>query len=200
VPRPSSGLDARLVVEHDPRPWLGYYLQLQSETREAGADVPGPDGRLLLDGLREETRQSARLHGQYAFSRELRLRTRLELTRFDAADEPASTGVMLYQDVRWQARPWLLLDGRLAFFDTDGFESRVFAYESDLVYAFSVPAFFGRGQRAYVLARVEPVEGLNLEVKYGVTRFRGVDTVGSGLDTVDGNRVREVRAQVRWRL
>jgi hypothetical protein len=200
VPRPSSGLDARLVVEHDPRPWLGYYVQLQSETREAGADVAGPTGA-LLDAVQPETRQSLRVHGDYSFSRDLRLRARVEATRFEEPGAPAAWGVLLYQDVRYQPPVrGLRLDARLAFFDTDGFDTRVYAYENDLLYAFSVPAFFGRGQRAYLLARYEVVDGLILEAKYAVSRFQGVDTIGSGLNEIDGNRLREVRAQVRWRL
>ena len=197
VPRPSAGYDARLTIEHRPRPWLSYYVQLRSETREGGAAVPGR-GATLLDGLAEETRQSARLHGDYAFSPQLRLRARVEVTRAFEEGGPEHIGVILYQDVRWKPRTWLQFDARLAFFDTDGFDARVYAYESDLLYTFSVPAFSGRGQRTYALVKLEPLERLDLQFKYAVTRFENVDTVGSGLDEADGNRLRDVRAQVRW--
>ena len=197
VPRPSAGYDARLTLEHQPRPWLSYYMQLRAETRGGGASVPGR-GVTLLDGLVEETRQSARLHGDYVFSPHLRLRARVEVTRAFEEDGPKEYGVVLYQDVRWKPQAWLQFDARLAFFDTDSFDARVYAYESDLLYAFSVPAFSGRGRRTYALVKVEPLERLDLQLKYAVTRFEHADTVGSGLDEVDGNRLRDVRAQVRW--
>lgn len=198
TPRPTTGHDTRLVIEHDPRPWLHYYLQLRTETREEGTSIQTPTGRRLA-GVHPVTRQSARLHGDYTFSSRLRLRTRLEVTRtFDA--HASSTGLLLYQGLRWQARPWLRLDGRWALFETDGFAARIYAYEHDLLYTFSVPVFSGRGERQYLLLNVTPMDRLRLEVKYGVTRYRDVTSVGSGLDAVPGTRLREVRAQVRWRL
>jgi DNA uptake protein ComE-like DNA-binding protein len=208
VPRPSSGYDARLVAEHQPRDWLSYYVQLRTETRGGGTDVLDPAGR-PLNGLIEETRQSARLHVDYEFSDALRLRSRIEGVRY-VEDGPhfanedfgarrgTDYGTLLYQDVRWRPFEGVRLDARLAFFDTDSYAARVYAYENDLLYAFSVPALSGQGQRWYLLARWAPSKNVVLEAKYAATHFRGVETVGSGLAEVDGPRRREIRAQVRF--
>jgi len=198
VPRPSAGLDARLVVEHTPRPWVEQYLQLRSETRDIGADLPDSGGRRLA-GLHPETRRSVRWHGSFAFSRRLTLATRLEATHV-STPTAASTGLLLYQDVRYTPASRLQLDTRIALFDTDDFAARVFAYEPDLLYAFSVPAFFGQGQRWYLRARYRPHAALTLEAKYGGTRFDNVTTIGSGLNETPGNRLREVGLQVRWQF
>ena len=199
VPRPSTGYDALLAIEHKPRPWFLYYLQGRSETKEAGADILTDTGR-LLDGLRPETRQSLRLHGDYRFSRRLRLRARIEGVRFATPADPDRYGVVLYQDLRWLPIRSLQLDTRLAFFNTDSFDARVYTYENDLLYTFSVPAFSGRGQRAYLLVRWQPNDQLTLQAKAAITRFDDVETVGSGLDEVEGSQLREVRAQLRWRF
>jgi len=208
VGRPSSGYDARLIAEHTPRDWLSWYVQLRSETRDGGADLLDDAGRPLA-GLVAETRQSARLHLDYEFSDRLRLRSRIEGVRY-AEDGPrfpdrdefgaqrgADYGVILYQDVRFEPFDGLRLDARLAFFDTDSYGARVYAYENDLLYSFAVPAYSGTGRRFYVLARWAPTDRLTLEAKYGATRFRGVETIGSGYGEIDGNRRRGVRAQVR---
>jgi hypothetical protein len=100
---------------------------------------------------------------------------------------------MLYQDVRWRPVPALQLDGRVAFFDTDGFAARIYAYENDLLYAFAIPAFSGRGHRRYVMARLNIGGGLDLELKYSVTRF--VDTANHNRSAP---RLREIRVQLRW--
>ena len=199
VPRPTVGHEALLVVEHHPRRWLTVYLQARTETKEAGAKLLDAGGR-LLDGVRPRTRQSLRLHGDYRFSRALRFRARIEAVRFFDAGAPDEYGVLVYQDVRWRPRPWLQLDARLALFDTDSFDARVFAYENDLLYTFAVPSFSGRGQRAYVLAKITPDENLTLQIKLAATRFEDVETVGSGLDETDGNRLRELRIQLRWKF
>ncbi|WP_456425305.1 ComEA family DNA-binding protein [Rhodocaloribacter sp.] len=199
VPRPTVGHEALLVVEHRPRRWITVYLQARTETKEAGVKLLDAGGR-LLDGVRPRTRQSFRLHGDYQFSRTLRFRARIEVVRFFDAGEPDEYGVLVYQDVRWRPRPWLQFDARLALFDTDSFDARVFAYENDLLYTFAVPSFSGRGQRTYVLAKVAPDENLTLQIKLAATRFEDVETVSSGLDETDGNRLRELRIQIRWKF
>jgi hypothetical protein len=198
VPRPSTGDDALVAVAHRPRRWARYYVQFRSETKEQGHPVTDAQGR-EFDGLRPETRQSLRLHGEYQFSRNLRLRARLEGIRFAATDQPDEYGMILYQDTRWKPAEPLQLDLRLAVFDTDSYDARVYAYENDLLYTFSVPAFSGRGQRAYALLRWEPLDAVMLQAKYAVTRYENVRTVGSGLDEVEGRRLREFRLQLRLR-
>jgi len=210
VGRPSSGYDARLIAEHAPRDWLSWYVQLRSETREGGADLLDAAGR-PLDGLIEETRQSARLHVDYRFSERLRLRSRIEGARYVergpqfsdndfGAQRGTDYGVILYQDVRFKPFDGLRLDARLAFFDTDSYGARVYAYENDLLYSFAVPAYSGTGRRFYLLARWAPTDRITLEAKYGATRFRGVETIGSGYGEIDGPRRRGVRAQVRFQF
>lgn len=195
TPRPATGHDFRLLVEHTPRPWLDYALQARSETREEGTVLP-LDGR-DVEALRPATRQSLRFHGEYVFSARLRFRMRLEGVRHVQAGA-RRTGLLLYQGVRWRPATWLRLDARWTLFDTDGFDARIYAYEHDLLYTFSIPVFSGRGERHYVLVRAQPTPAVHLELKYGATRYRDVTSVGSGLDVVPGSRIREVRAQVRW--
>jgi len=197
VPRPSSGLDTRLVVEYDPRPWLSSYVQLRAEREEASTEHRGPDGRLLA-GLHQEHRQSARWHLEYTFSVALTVRSRIQLSRFATPNIAPSYGVLLSQGLRLQPIESLQIDARLAFFDTDGYESRIYTYEHDLLYSFSVPVLFDRGRRSYVLVQYEPISSLTLEAKYGVTWYPHRRTIGSGLNETPGNRSREVRIQLRW--
>ncbi len=196
TPRPSAGFDTRLVLDHTPRPWLTYYLQARHETQDEGATVGvAPSVR----SVRASTRQSLRLHGEYAFSDRLTLRMRVEGASAHRANT-RSFGTLLYQGVRWRPTAWLRLDTRWALFDTEDYAARIYAYEHDLLYAFSIPVFSGRGTRHYWLANVTPSEHLRIELKYAVTRYRDVASVGSGLDEVSGNRLRGIRAQVRWRF
>ena len=197
VPRPARGVDGRVVVEYDPRPWLSTYLQARAEREEVGAERTGPGGRKLA-ALETEARQSARWHVEYSFSEKLTLRTRLQVSRFEAGQAPASYGTLLSQGIHVQPTSSLSLDGRLALFDTEGYGARIYAHEHDLLYSFSVPVFSGQGQRSYILVQYEPTGSLTLEAKYGVTWYPHRQKIGSGLNATDGNVGREVRLQVRW--
>lgn len=199
VPRPTTGLDTRVVVEYEPRPWLSSYVQMRAEREGAGTEGHGP-GHRLLEQVQTEHRQSIRWHTEYTFSDALTLRTRLQGSRFATETDAPSYGVLLYQGLRLQPLSSLQLDARLTFFDTDGYAARLYAYEHDLLYSFSVPVLFGRGHRSYLLAQYTPTPAVTFEAKYGVTWYPHRQTIGSGLSATEGNRVRELRLQVRWDL
>jgi hypothetical protein len=196
VPRPSTGWEARVVAEYDPRPWLSTYLQLRVQGEDELAEYRGPGDR-GLDGIHTERRQSIRWHMEYKFSEAMTLRTRTEWARHGTQKSEAE-GFFLSQGVRWAPHPSLQVDARVAFFDTDGFAARIYAYEHDLRYSFSVPMFFDRGRRSYVLAQYEPFRALTVGAKFGVTRYDNRTAVGSGLNQIAGSRRRDLRLQIQW--
>ncbi len=202
VPRPSRGREALLHVEHRPRRYARFYAQARTETRETGIDVADPDLGAVVGGLADETRQTLRLQGEWDASRTLRFRARIEGSRFVDADTTVATqtGSLLYQDVRWQALRWLRTDARLTLFDTDGYDSRLYAFENDLTGVFAIPALSGRGVRAYVLLTAVPMDGVTAQLKLATTWLRHVTTVGSGANEVEGQRVSDLGVQVRVRL
>lgn len=199
VPGPSTGADALLYVENRPRRWITVSAQLRSETRGVGTTFTDGAGR-EVDGVGDQTRQTARLEGSYSFSSALRLRARIEGAAYRGTDRERTTGVIVFQDIRYQPSPALRFDARYALFDSESFGARLFAYEYDLLYAFAVPAFSGTGQRWYVLTTWKPKQGWSLQAKYATTRFENRDEIGSGNDALEGNVLREVRLQLRVRL
>ncbi|MEM8559212.1 MAG: helix-hairpin-helix domain-containing protein [Bacteroidota bacterium] len=202
VPRPATGYEALLYVEHRPTRWLTVYAQGRTETREVGLDVADPNGS-VVGGLTTETRQTLRLHGSYLANRALRLRARVEVARYQEArlggepDGDAEFGVLLFQDVRWQTTDWLRLDARLTFFDTASFDARLYQFESDATGVLTNVVLTGRGTRAYLLATIEPMERVRFQAKLSQTRFEDRFTVGSGLDEVEGPQVRDLTVQLQ---
>ncbi len=206
VPRPSVGREALITAEVRPRRYLRATLQARTETREVGVGAGNVVPGSAVGGLGEQTRQTLRVQGEWDASRTLRLRARVEASR---ARQPAdaglprpdaTTGALVYQDVRVQARPWLRLDTRLTLFRTDGYDARLYAFENDLTGVFAIPALSGRGVRGYVLAAAEPVAGLVIQAKLAATWLRGVRRVGSGASEVQGNRVSDLGIQLRYRF
>jgi hypothetical protein len=198
TPRPTAGWEARTVLTYEPRPWLSTYLQLRAQRQEVGTEHKG-QGNRPLESTHPEHRYSARWHAEYTFSDALTVRSRVQLSRY-ATPKTSATGFFLSQGLRWSPVPTLRFDARLAFFDTEGFSARIYAYEHDLLYSFSVPVFFDRGRRSYILAAYEPVPALTLEVKYGATSYANRSTIGSGLNRVQGSSRRTFGIQVRWTL
>ncbi len=85
---------------------------------------------------------------------------------------------------------------RIALFDTDDFDTRVYMSERDLPMAFAFPAYQGVGIRSYGILRWKPLQWLDVSLKVATTSMRHQETLGSGGDLIDGNRRHEWKGQL----
>ncbi|MCH8567179.1 MAG: helix-hairpin-helix domain-containing protein [Balneolales bacterium] len=179
---------------------LSLYVLARSKVRENDYLIRDEFNR-EINVLGQDARTSVRTELEYMVNPRLRARTRFELVRARDRDETETeNGVMIFQDLRWLPANNLTIDLRLAVFETDGFTSRIFAYENDLLGTFSNAVFSGTGQRAYILARYAPNSRIDIWLKYGATVYEDRQTVGSGLDESAGNIRSQLGAQARIRF
>jgi hypothetical protein len=92
-----------------------------------------------------------------------------------------------------------------AVFETDDYDSRVYSYEPDLLYNYSLPAYYGRGIHYYInlhqdfsrlMGRGPKHFRLSGWLKWAQTFYPGSASIGSGLDEIPGNRKSEIKARV----
>lgn len=147
----------------------------------------------------EQRRQSVRLQLSGQLAPQVGLRTRFEKSFY--SQQSSSGGFLVSQDVLWQRRSETsAVDFRVAYFDTDDYDSRIYTYENDLLYQFSVPAFYGEGIRSYLNIKVKVCEKIDFWLKGSRTWYFGVTGLGSGDTAIDGNTRSELKLQVRFRM
>lgn len=195
VDAPSSGHEYLIQATHRPRRGAQLYVRFRHEVKERNAQqVDGP-----VRGLVEQVRTQGRLHFQYPISKGLEWRSRLEVSRF-ALEDRREWGWMVYQDLNIKPLDFPVdVTTRWALFDTEGFDTRIYAYESDLLYSFSIPPYQYQGSRFYVNVSYRPIKPLLVQLRYARTRFFDRETVGSGNLEIDGSARSDVRLLVRWR-
>ena len=67
---------------------------------------------------------------------------------YEYGNEKGSSGYLLYQDLGWKfSKINFIL--RLAFFDAQTYENRLYSYENDVLYAFSSNQYNGKGIRFF---------------------------------------------------
>jgi len=76
----------------------------------------------------------------------------------------------------------------------------VYAYENDVLYAFSFPFYADKGTRAYLLARYRLSRSIDLYARLAQTIYTNRNKSGSGLDLIEGNARTEIKAQMRIRF
>lgn len=138
------------------------------------------------------------MQAEYALNR-FSFRSRLQGSRFRYIEQSPSQGIAFAQDVAWQYKRWQL-NGRLAFFNTDDYDSRLYTYEQDVLTAFSFPAYFYNGVRHYVLAQYSLNRHMDLWVRWARTDLTNQPTVGSDLDQIARPHKSEIKVQIRWRF
>lgn len=158
------------------------------------------DNATPMDYLIARRRSEVRIHLRKEVNSRIAIRSRAVYSRYQEGEEPAEHGFMIFQDLQYDLRKVpLSFDVRFALFDAESFDTRMYAYESDVLYSFSVPAYSGEGTRWYVLANWEPSRHLELWVRLAQFQYPFLDTIGSGLTTTQGNTRTEIKAQLRWR-
>jgi hypothetical protein len=86
---------------------------------------------------------------------------------------------------------------RLQYFETDGYNSRIYAYENDVLYYYAIPVFFNKGYRYYLNFNYDINAKFSVWFKWSQYLFKNVNVIGSGLDEIPGNIRSEVRLMTR---
>ena len=81
-------------------------------------------------------------------------------------------GISIHQDVQYSfAKVPLTLQLRLQGFDAQHWNNRIYMYENDVLYAFSIPATYGLGGRAYLNLRWKIIPQLSLYLRVSETVY-----------------------------
>ena len=194
VDAPSHGDEYLLRLYFKPNRQTSLYAQFRAESK--GRNVV--DNSSNMDYVGQANRKNYLLYYEFSPTQIVNLRSRVQFSSFEL-ESPQTTGYLIAQDVNFNFNR-VRLSTRYAIFDTDDYETRQYAFERDVLYAFSIPAFSGRGTRMYALLQFRPMRKLDVWVKYSLTHYRNQKTIGSGLETIEGPRRSDVKAQVRYRF
>ena len=112
-----------------------------------------------------------------------------------------SQGFLIYADIIYKPvmKPFSA-NLRLQYFETDSYNSRLYAYENDVLYSFSIPVFYDKGYRYYLNLNYDLTKKLTAWVRIAQTINPDRSSIGSGLDEIAGNRKTEVKLQVMYRF
>ncbi|MFK7799019.1 MAG: ComEA family DNA-binding protein [Aureispira sp.] len=189
---PTRGYEIFTKLEYSPNYYISAYTQYRFERK--GRNISG--NTTNIDQIINNDRHNLRFHFAYDVSRQFALRTRIEFTFFQ--NDEFNKGMMLYQDLVFKPQKLpLKIQLRLAFFDTDNFDTRIYAYENDVLYAFSVLPYFGRGLRYYFNTSCKINKHLSLWLRFSQTYFADRTVISSGINSIEGRTRSEVKVQLR---
>jgi hypothetical protein len=194
---PSRGRDYLLQISWQPSRHSLLYARARHELKQENA----PGSEEAIDYLSPYRRSSLRLHADARPAPGWRLQTRLEGVWSSRKETDSPTrGWLLFQDLQWAPETLpLRLSARYALFDAENFDTRLYAYENDVLYAFAIPFLQDRGSRYYLLLHWRLHRHLDLYARYARTRYTSPQEIGTGPDQTEGQAATEVKAMIRLR-
>ena len=151
-----------------------------------------------MNQLGESKRDYYRMQLNYQALPWLKLQSRIEITKREAPLKNKEAGYLIYQG--FQIKPleknwsWSF---RYSLFDTDSYDTRLYAFEQDVPYSFSVPAFSGQGSRFYILFSSDLTKNMSVILRLSQTYYSDRNVISSGPDQINGNYKSDVKAVLK---
>lgn len=197
VNAPSRGWEYRARLNYELRRRLRAYVEVREEVKEGNA----PDAENKVNILIENRIFQTRLHVENQLTKFLELRSRLDWGFSKSGNSGQSAGFAVYQDILFRPLGFpLAFTARFSIFDTQGFGTRFYSYENDVLYNFSIPAYYNRGTRFYINLRYRLSRNITLEGRIAQTYWANQPTIGSGSEEINGQKRTQISSQLRWKF
>jgi hypothetical protein len=191
---PSHGHEWLGRIAFTPNKATSIYAQVRMEVKEK--NLANNAGK--LNELANNYRRNYLINLDYKAQPNLTLKTRVQFSSFEQK-APATLGYIILQDINLNIRK-VKLSSRFAIFDTDDYNNRQYVYERNVLYAFSLPAYYGRGIRAYLLAQYNISKKIDCWIRIARTDYRDRKRIGSGLEEIEGNTKTDLTVQLRYKF
>jgi len=194
VSSPSNGSEYFIQADYEATRHFTMYFKLKREIKleNLSNDVSVAKQTAYSD------RVQLRYHLSYNVTDELNLKSRFELSKYSDGVNEYKTGFLIYQDVNYQFNNLpLKLNIRYAIFDTQDYDTRIYAYENDILYGFSIPAYYSKGMRTYFNVKYSFSESFEFWFRVAQTYYSEKEIIGSGKDEIPDNKKTQIKLQLR---
>lgn len=195
VSAPSQGYEWLGQLTYTPSKKAEMYFRYKQTVKEE--NVPG--SVTPLDRLRNRTQNNYRFNAAYKVTQAFSLQSRVEFNVVQTEGIANDNGYVLFQDVTYHpmSKPYSF-SLRYGLFDTDSYDSRIYAFERDIPGVYAIPSYYYRGSRFYIMTRYNIMRGISFWIRYGRTLYSNQKTVGSGLDEIDDNHKSDLKVQLKF--
>ena len=191
---PSSGTDRLIQLAYKPNSRL--QMNLRYKYKEKCQNQIQEDARetQVISYKQERWRYQLDYRNEKGFG----LKTQADYNVY-TDDSHSTAGWSLTQAVSL-AKPQskIQLDGALAFFHAGNWNNRISIYEKDILYTYSFPVYYGEGLRFYSVVKWKITPALTVYCKLASTRYFDRETIGSGLEAIQGKYKTDIYGLIHY--
>jgi len=198
VNAPSYGNDYVAQFNYTPSKKVDMYFRIRQRDKQKNTT----NTNATIDYLVPLKQNNYRFNISYTILPEVKLKNRIELIDYKLDENKTSKGYVVYQDITYNklGKP-LSVTLRYALFQTDSYDARIYAYENDVPGSYSIPAYYGRGSRFYMMLDYNLTKKIEIWLRYSETYYDNVTVISPGsINEIEGNTKSEIRAQVKFKF
>ena len=192
VNAPSNGSEILSLISYKPSKTSQlqlFYQRTQKAQNSVEEDAP-------IASPQPHVQQKYRLDFRYPLNRNFSMHHRAEMNRVGQEQ-----GFVLFHDLVYQPLQSKFSGNlRMAVFNVSDYDARIYAFQNDVLYSYSIEAYQNKGFQLYVNTRYTLRKGLDFWLRYESKRYTNLSSLGSGLTAIDGNHQSEVKIQVRYQF
>lgn len=195
VDAPGVGTDYLLQADFSMKRNINMFWRFKFEEKPENKS----DSENTMPEIVSTRRTSLRYQLSYYFGN-FSFKNLIEGNLFNKGDASWTYGLMAFQDIsyRFPTIP-VKVDFRYQFFDAKDYENRFYSYEKDVLYAFSIPMYYGLGSRYYLNFQYEINKHFSVWFKIAQTTYADDrESLSSGNEEISGNRKTDVRFLLKW--
>jgi hypothetical protein len=185
VDGPSGGVNYLVMTTFKPNKVLEVYVLYRFETKAKNYSP----FQLTITPLANRPWQNVRAQIIYSINSTVTFRNRIEFIWFDAKGTARQNGFLSYADLIYSPIQKKYSGNiRVQYFNTDSYDSRMYAYENDVLYNYSIPVFYEQGFRYYVNLNYKLNKKMAVWLKWSQSIYANKKTIGTGIDEIEGNK------------
>ncbi|TAH43313.1 MAG: helix-hairpin-helix domain-containing protein [Bacteroidetes bacterium] len=168
VDAPSSGYEYLIQLKWKPKRTFETYLLFKSKTKEQNA----ASTNATLNHLEKNRHCNFRWNLRIKLSDSWDWGSRIENSFNKKANQKNTYGFVLYQDLIFHPLNSPISFGlRYALFETEDYDTRIYAYENDVLFSYSIPAMQGKGERMYINVHYRMSRLFEIWLRFANTRY-----------------------------
>ncbi len=203
VDAPGFGSGFFIQFFYQPGKTWNFYTRFKNESKQADK----PEANAATYQLALVPAQDWRTEYTIHLAKEIVIRNRVEIVWYNKRAEGHEQGFLGLVDFFYHPNLKPFAGNlRLLYFETSGYNSRIYAYENDMLYNFSIPFLYNKGFRYYINLNfnIKKLLGFGSSYRTNITGwikwaqyiYPEKTIIGSGPDQLSGDKKSELKLQV----
>ncbi len=188
----SSGFSSLIQATYKPNKSFEGYAYFKIKQKGINGDLEDE----IIYPVVNQINKNIRLHFWYKINSSFSFASRVEISGYEKFPSLPEDGFMLFADIIYKpfGKSWSF-NSRLQYFETAGYDTRIYSYEKDVLSASTIPALFDKGMRWVLNAKCNLNNNLAFWIKVSQNVYREKEFIGSGMDKIPGYKKTEIKLQ-----